>query len=175
MSSLIIAAGAFLKTRLSLINQYGGVRAFENRYQVLKDVKQYKEKKEQEIVSAYKHLERHSNLVLTQIILLYSYPIIYSHTRITIVLQVLSRFRILLVSGILNTQFYRRRQMPARRSKDYFVNTIDQDNVHDLLKTLSDYIYYMADNNISNQQARVKRHRVSREQIHSNEIGRHLC
>ena len=64
--------------------------------------------------------------------------------------------------------------MLVRRSKDYFVNTTDQDNMHDLLRALPNYIYYIGDNNISDQRAKARMHGVSKEEINSNEIYRYL-
>ena len=57
VSAMAVAAGSFFKSNEALMQAYGGVKHFEARYPLLKDLQSLKEKKEGELVRAHNYFK----------------------------------------------------------------------------------------------------------------------
>lgn len=162
-ANVICAAGTEFQKMTPLMNEYGGTKEFQERYPLLKNVQQYKEKRQKESTAAFSTIKGLEAQVFNQVFLPYSSSVLYSHEGITSMQWCLIRFNIVELVPWLNTRLYIRRNN-ARRKKDAYVNSSDWSEVHDLLRILpAEFAKYAANNTML--QGIARQHSMTAEEV----------
>ena len=171
-TNIICATGEFLKTQPALMAEYGGTAAFEGRYAILKDINQYKKKRQQETINAFQAIDDKHGDFLKGYLLTTCHPVLFSHTSITSIRWLLDRFPVPYLAPFLNTAAYRRLNNPARR-QDQYINATDWDQTATLLRALPLHVLAAYDEDIDGFVSTAKKYNVSRDMIVKKSVSLH--
>jgi hypothetical protein len=135
--AVISAAGTFFMGNEELMNLYGGVKNFKERYPIVQEIQNSRHKRLKEVTTAFKTIKTMDSKTLVEIINPYSSGVLHTHQGTTTIAFLLKRWQIEELAPYLNTQLYRRLQS-RRKKKDLFLNTSDWAEVKDILHALKD-------------------------------------
>jgi hypothetical protein len=130
--AVISATSSLFVTNKELMDQYGGVNAFHERYPILRQGTDLRFKREKEAQSAFRAVKDVEPRALLNVFIPYSLPVTLAHQGISDMAYLLRRYRLEDIVPYLNTAMYSRLQSP-RRKKDLYVNTSDWAEVKDVL------------------------------------------
>jgi hypothetical protein len=122
--AVISAASTFFMNNEELIDLYGGVKNFKERYPIVQEIQSSRNKRLKEVTTAFKTIKEMDSKTLVEVINPYSSSVLHTHQGTTTIAYLLRRWKIEELAPYLNTQLYRRLQN-KRKKKDLFVNTSD--------------------------------------------------
>jgi hypothetical protein len=136
--AVISAASTFFMNNEELMDLYGGVKNFKERYPIVQEIQSSRNKRLKEVTTAFKTIKEMDSKTLVEVINPYSSSVLHTHQGTTTIAYLLRRWKIEELAPYLNTQLYRRLQN-KRKKKDLFVNTSDWAEVKDVLQPLRDH------------------------------------
>jgi hypothetical protein len=132
-SNVVTAAASSFIRNQDLMRLYGGERAFLEQYPVVRDIKSYQEKHQQETINAFALIRKYEQKLLEEVLHPYSAAVVTSHTGATTIAYILRRFPIELVVPFLNTAYYRRRNK-TNTGKQAFISNSDWTATKEVLR-----------------------------------------
>ncbi|KAF1935672.1 hypothetical protein EJ02DRAFT_428219 [Clathrospora elynae] len=144
-SNVVAATANEFASNQELMLLYGGQARFLARYPVLKDIKDYANKRRNETVQSFAKIRELEQDVLTKVLHPYSHTVVSLHTGATTIAYLLRRYQFRDVVPFLNTAYYRRRNK-KNTGKEAFITNSDWTATKVVLSTFRLHLTQMLQN-----------------------------